>query len=56
MNLKNSGFVLFACFKLTGVSRKISHVCLRSVLEANKKAGLFGSEIQCDFRFFSLLH
>lgn len=43
MNLEDSGFVLFAGFKLTGVSRKTSHVCLRPILEANKKAGLFGS-------------
>lgn len=51
VNLEDSGFVLFDCFKLTGVSRKTSHVCLRPVLEANKKAGLFGSRIQCDFGF-----
>lgn len=48
-----SGSVALVCFKLTGVFRKTSHVCLRPVLKAKEKAERFGPQIQCDFGFFS---
>lgn len=37
VTLEDSGFVLFACFKLTRGFQKNESYCLRPVLEANKK-------------------